>query len=184
MYWRIPSNYDEIKYLIDRKKLKELGLIIKNKEGGTVEDSQVEKRLKTDINFFKAMKLWFPSISYPEIFDCSTPLHIMDFPEGLPSICSDNPIICRNPDTFRVYTDDFIFPLNSTKIFIRGQKLIDFMSTVKIEIDLLILKQARKYVSCTDERYIDELNKLYVQKYKNLDNLRQSIFKQILNYTT
>lgn len=184
MYWRIPSNYDEIKNIIDQKKLKEIGLIIKNKEGETVEDSQLVKRLKTDVNFFKAMKFWLPSISYPEIFGCNTPLHIMSFAAGLPSICSDNPIICRNPNTFRVYSDDFIFPLNSTKIFIRGQKLVDCMSTVKTEIDLLIFKQAKKYVSCTDERYINELNKLYAQKYKNLDVLRQSIFKRMLTFAT
>jgi hypothetical protein len=182
MYWRIPTNYDEIRSIIDQKKLKELGLILKNKNNETSDDTELENRLKKDVNFFKAMKFHFPIISYPEIFNCKTPLHIKPIPDGLPLICSDNPIICRNPDTFRVYSDDFIFPLTSTKLFIRGEKIIDFMSTVKIEIDLLTYKQAKKYVSCTDERYLTELDKMFLKSNKNLNDLRFSIFKQILNY--
>lgn len=184
MYWRIPSNYDEVKSIINRKKLKELGLILKNFNNETIDDTEFENRLKNDNNFFKAMKLWFPTISYPEILSCNTPLHIMPFPEGLPAICSDNPIICRNADTFRVYSDDFMFPINATKMFIRGEKIIDFMSTVKIEIDMLIYKQAKNYVSCTDERYLEELDKLYSDYYKNTNKLREVIFKKILNYAT
>lgn len=184
MYWRIPTNFDEIKNIVESKRFKEIGLKVVNLEGEIIDDSEFEKRLKTNDNFFKAMKFYFPCISYPEIFNCKTHLHIIPTSQGLPSICSDNPIICRNPETFRVYSDDFIFPLTSTKLFIRGEKLIDFMNTVRIEIDLLTYKQAKKYVSCTDEKYIEELEKMYQKSNKNLDDLRFSIFKQILNYAT
>ncbi len=184
MYWRIPSNFDEIKNIVERKRFREIGLKIVNQQGEIIDDSEFETRLKSDDNFFKAMKFHFPSISYPEIFNCNTHLHIISTSQGFPSICSDNPIICRNPETFRVYSDDFIFPLTSTKLFIRGENLIDFMNTVKIEIDLLTFKQAKKYVSCTDEKYLVELEKMYQKSSKNLNDLRFSIFKQILNYAT
>ena len=72
--------------------------------------------------------------------------------------------------------------MTSNKLFIRGEKLIDFKSSVKIEIDLLTFKQAKNFVSCTDEKYINELDKLYQKGNKNLNDLRISIFKQILNY--
>ena len=144
MYWRIPTNFDEIKNLVKKKRFKEIGLKVLNRQGDKVDDSELERNLKNDTNFFKAMKFHFPSITYPKLFNCQTPLHIMPLPDGLPSICSDNPIICRFPSTFRVYADDFIFPLTSNKLFIRGEKLIDFISSVKIEIDLLTFKQAKK----------------------------------------
>ncbi len=182
LYWRIPSKFEELKELIERKKLKEIGLKINN-QGKKTEDSIGEQRLRNDSNFVKSMKFLFPSISYPEVFDSNIP-YIMSLPEGLPSICSDNPIICLNPATFKVYSDDLILPLSSNKLFIRGGKLNDFMSTVKIEIDLLTFKQAIKYVSCTDERYIYMLEDLYQKSYRDLNNLRYSIFKQILNNTS
>ena len=171
MYWRIPSNYQEIREIVNKKELKTLGL--------KIYDSNIEQRLKNDENFVKVMKFWFPNISFPELFSCKTPLHVVSFPKGLPSICSDNPIICRNPETFRVYNDDFIFPLNSDTLFIRGNERAECMTTVKVEIDLLIYKQAKKYVSCTDIRYLEMLDGLY-EKYNDLDYIRASIFNQLL----
>jgi hypothetical protein len=184
MYWRIPSNYNEIKNIINRKRIRELGLILKNSNNETIDDIELENKLKSDTNFFKSMKWWFASISYPETFKCEKPLHILTFSERLPSVCSDNPIISLNPDTFRVYSDDFIFPINSKEIFIRGEKRKEFMNTVKFEIDLLIYKQSKKYVSCTDEKYLSDLDKLFNMDYKNVYNLRLSIFKQLINYAT
>lgn len=181
MYWRIPANFDEIKNIVDRKKLKELGLILQNRvTGAKIEDEDLEMRIKTDPNFFKFMKSHFPAISFPEVFECKTPLHILPFPAGLPSICSDNPIISRNPKTFRVYSDDLIFPINSNKIFVRGNRSKDFYTSVKVSIDLITFKQAKHYVSCTNERYFDELNNLFDKHNNNLDDVRSYVFDTML----
>ena len=180
MYWRIPSNYEEIKDIVSKKELKALGLKILNKNDDVIYDSDLEYRLKNDENFIKSMKFWFANISYPELFSCNTPLHIVPFPKGLPSICSDNPIVCRNPKTFRVYTDDYIFPLNCNLLFIRGRERAECMTSVKVEIDLLIYKQALKYVSCTDIKYLEMLDGLYEKYNNNLDFVRASIFNQLL----
>ncbi|WP_321515916.1 DUF4238 domain-containing protein [Marinifilum fragile] len=180
MYWRNPANYNEIERIIDRKKLADIGFEIKSTTNKPIDIDSIEKRIKKDKNFAKMMKFWFPNISYPEIFNCNTPLHIMPFPEGFPSVCNDNPILVRDPDTFRVYNDDFIFPINNTKIFIRGKKLKRFTATVKIEIDMLMYKQAVKYVSCTDEKYLEHLDSLYENHYKSITVLRNRIFNQIL----
>jgi hypothetical protein len=185
MYWRIPTNLDKAENMISQKKLKELGLLIK-RNNETIEDPALEKRLKNDNNFIKAIRSSIANLSYPEIFNCNIPLHIIPFPEGLPAICSDNPIICREPNTFLVYSDDFIFPINSTKIFIRGKKLKKFRNKVKVLIDLIIFKQAKNYVSCTDETYIDELNNIFEKYSLNLNELRIRLFNEILerNYAT
>lgn len=180
MYWRIPSNFQEIKDIVSKKELKALGFKTLDKEGNATYNFDLEENLKNDENFMKFMKFWFPNISYPEIFSSKTPLHIVPFPKELPPICSDNPIICRNPKTFRVYVDDFIFPLTSSLLFIRGEERIDCMTSVKVEIDLLIYKQAKKYVCCTDIRYLEMLDGLYEKYNNNLDYIRTSIFNQLL----
>ncbi|NQU52376.1 MAG: DUF4238 domain-containing protein [Bacteroidetes bacterium] len=177
MYWRIPSNYREIENIIKQKPLKDLGLVLKStKENNVFSPLEVENEIKKNPNLMKMMKYWFPHISFPEIFKCESKLHIREFPKGLPSICGDNPIICQNPNTFRVYTSDYIFPINNTKIFLRGDNIQSELSTVKIELDTLIYKQSFKYVSCTDERYIEELENFYSKHFDNLNQLRDLIF--------
>ena len=179
MYWRIPVNYNEVKSIIQRKDLKELGLILKRTNEATISTAEIEKKIKKDENFFKMMKFWFPNISYPELFECRTPLHIHHFVEGFPSICSDNPVISRNPETFQVYKDDFIMPINNTKVFMRGKKFTKLGTSVKFMIDTLIYKQAKKYVCCTDESYISHLDTLYENHFKDINELRRLTFKVI-----
>lgn len=178
MYWRIPTNYNEIKNLIQNKELKELGLILKKTNKAKIDIAEMEQKIKEDENFFKLMKYWFPNISYPELSKCRTPLHLMPFNEGFPSICSDNPVISRNPESFQVYKDNFIIPINNTKVFIRGDRLKKINGVVKMMIDLLIYKQAKKYVCCTDESYINHLDNLYEKHFKNINELRNLIFEQ------
>lgn len=182
LYWRNPSNYDEIKYLLERKTLKQIGLVISDKDGKTDDDMEYENKIKSNPSFFKSMKYWFPLISYRENIECHTPLNIIEFPSGLPKLCSDNPIVSRFPDTFRVYTDDLIFPLNSTKIFVRGKRQGNLLTSIKIEIDLLVYKQAKKYVCCTQPSYLEKLDWLYERRYKSLDAIRHSLFKQLISY--
>lgn len=179
MYWRIPVNYNEVKSIIQKKELKKLGLILKKTKEALISVEEMEKKIKEDENFFKIMKYWFPNISYPELFKCETPLHIIPFSVGFPSICSDNPIISRDPEYFQVYKDDFIMPINNTKVFMRGEKLRKFDGVVKIMIDTLIYKQAKKYVCCTDENYIHHLDTLYENHFNDLGKLRSMIFEQI-----
>jgi hypothetical protein len=179
MYWRMPANYDELKNIIQREELRELGLILKKTGEALISEEEMEMKIKEGENFFKMMKFWFPNISYPELFDCKTPLHIIPFIEGFPSICSDNPVISRDPEKFQVYKDDFILPINSTKVFMRGEKLKKFDNVVKIMIDTLVYKQAKRYVCCTDESYIHHLDRLYEKNFNNLNMLRKMIFEQI-----
>jgi len=180
MYWRIPSNYNEVRDIISRKTLKELGLIITNEKNEQITKPELEKRLKSDNNFFKAMKSFFADISYPELFDCNTQLHILSVPNMLSSVCSDNPIICENPSRFRVYTDDFIFPLSSNRIFIRGKKREKVSAIIKPYIDLIIYKQAKNYVSFTNDNYRKDLDNIFHKLGYSLNELRKKVFEDIV----
>ena len=170
----------EIKDIVLSKELKDLGLFIKKIDNSSnVNITEFENKLKKDQNFFKMMKYWFPNISFPEIFDCSTPLHIIPFIKIFPAFCSDNPVISRNPSRFRVYADDFIFPLNETKVFFRGGKIKNLNGITKMLIDTISYKQALKFVSCTDEKYIEQLNQFYNKNFKDLEELRKITFEEV-----
>lgn len=180
LYWRIPNNYEQIKHLIKTKDIRELGIIIKNKKGDEVRVEEIESRFKKDPNFFKMMKFWLPIVTYPRLLECGTPLTIQSFPKGLPSICSDNPIIFLETIFPDIYIDDLIFPLTNELVLIRGNEINNVLSTIKIEIDLIVLKQAKKYVCCTDPIYITMLNRLFVENYSSVEELKGEVFNKLI----
>lgn len=181
LFWRNPKNYHKLETIVSDSDLKELGITLRNAKGEIVENKEYEQELKNDPNFIKGMKLWIPGITYPRILKCTTPLHIQTFPKELPSICSDYPIIFRNPVDPDVYMDDFIFPLTKELVFIRSKKLNNISTQIKVEIDLIILKQAMKFVSCTDPIYIHMLNRLYEENYSSLGGLIEHVFNELID---
>ena len=184
MYWRTPSNYDQIKSLIQKYELHELGLILHSKTTNeAVRNEELEARIKNDPNFYKELKKMLPYLTYKRILDCRTPLTIQGFPAGFPAICSDNPIIFEQSTYPDIYFDDFIFPLSETLVFIRGNVLPEVSNHVKMMIDLISLKQAKKYVSCTDTRYIDALNILYAKNGASLETIKRYVFHTLIQKT-
>ena len=123
LFWRLPSNYDKIKYLIKTKDLHDLGLLIKNRKGETVKNEELENRLLKEPDFYKVIKFWLPHLTYNRLLACKTPLTIKSFHNQFPSLCSDNPVIFQNSEMPDLYYDDFIFPLTNDLIFIRGNKI-------------------------------------------------------------
>jgi hypothetical protein len=41
------------------------------------------------------------------------------------------------------------------------------------------MKQATKYVSCTDSSYLEFLENIFQEKYKTIQKLREYIFREI-----
>jgi hypothetical protein len=181
LFWRNPKNFHKIKKLVSSSYLKDLGITLRNEKDEIVEDKTFEKQLKDDPNFIKGMKFMIPNITYPRILGCRTPLHIQSFPKGLPSLCSDYPIIFRNQEDPDVYRDDLIFPLTNDLVFIRSSKINNISTTIKVEIDLIILKQAMRYVSCTDQTYIYMLQKFYKENYNNPSELIDHVFSELID---
>lgn len=181
LFWRLPSNYDQIKKLITERELHEFGLLIKTKDTGeVVRDEDLENNIRRDPNFFKALKLLLPYLTFKRLLECTTPLTIQSFPEQLPAICSDNPIIFRS-STPDIYFDDVILPLTHTQVFIRGNKVNDQITgDIKVLIDQIILKQANKYVSCTDMKYVNMLNELNKKPGRTIEVLKDHLFRTLI----
>jgi hypothetical protein len=179
MYWRIPANYDKVAHLIEHRDLNQLGLVLENSSGERIKDNELERRLKNDPGFFKMIKFWFPLVTYLRILKCNKPLTIQTVSDKFPTFCSDNPVIFLNSSYPDIYIDDFIFPLTKTHYFIRSNKINSVPNTVKIEIDLILLYQAKKYACCTDYNYISMLKSCFIQNYKSLDKLKQKVFQDL-----
>jgi len=180
LYWRIPTNFDSVSQLVKTKKLAQLGMIVTDKEGNLVDDIELEKEFKGEdiASFTKVMKLYYPTIGYAENTMIDIPVNVITFLGDLPSVCSDNPILVLNPTEFRVYRDEYIFPVNNKLVFFRG-KTKPFLNTLKYEIDMLTIKQAQKYVSCTDMGYMEFLENIFQEKYKSIEKLRNYLFNEI-----
>lgn len=178
LFWRNPKNYDKIKRIVSEGDLKSFGVRVIDETKGTDEIKEFEEKLRSDPNFIKRMKFWIPNVTYLNILDTRTPLTIQSFPRGLPGLCSDYPLIFRNIDNPDVYRDDFIFPLTNDLLFIRANKINNICSDIKIEIDLIIFKQAMKCVSCTNPIYIFMLNELF-KNYNNISKLRENVFRRL-----
>lgn len=181
LFWRVPTNFDQIRHIISVTELQKLGLVIKSKnDDSVIKDSELECKIKNDPFFFKSIKYIIPYLTYQRLFDCTTPITILRFPKQYPVVCSDNPVIIQNSFCPDIYFDDFIFPLTNNLVLIRSEKINSILDLIKIDIDLILLKQAKKYVSCTDEHYIELLNKYYDENYSSVSELKTSVFNQLL----
>ena len=183
LFWRLPQNYINLNYILQNVDLTKIGFFIKHENGNIVNDTESGKEIINSPNMFKAMKFLLPTLLFPQVVDCRTPLHVQQTAIGkaLPALCSDNPIIFQDSILPEIYKDDFILPLTDKLIFIRGNKLNpNCLTSVRVDIDLILLKQAKKYVSCTDELYIRLLNKYYEHNYSSIEEVKAKVFSRVL----
>jgi hypothetical protein len=181
LFWRNPINDEYVKNLIKRKGLTGLGIQIKDKETNKVLlNTEAEKRMMENEHMHKLIKFWLPLLLFKTALDNNSPLTISSFiPGNLPSLICDNPLILRNPQNFDVYKDDFILPLSRDKILVRTKKIRQYKeNTVRLLIDLLLVKQANKFISTSDLRYINMLNALETKK--SIEEIRNDIFSALV----
>ncbi|MDF2188698.1 DUF4238 domain-containing protein [Paraflavitalea sp. CAU 1676] len=187
LHWRLPCYRESLKNRINKADtLKQVGLMLKEIATDTkIEDHRVEEllnRLKSSDDFSKFYKAMVPGHTYSEIFNKENDFaHIREFPHELPRLVSDNPIIYRNPGKVSIHTDDLIFPLTPKRLLLRNKmSQISLLSTVRLYADIFFLVQANDYVACTDLNYPYTLLAYYEKHYKSIDELRQSLFAQII----
>lgn len=180
MYWRLPHRREKLEAYLQKEDLKGFGLFVKNKEGKS--DNQtfiIEERIKNDKEFKKSLGFLMSMVETVKMIQCNTSLTIQPFIEGLPHVCSDNPVIFQNEENPNVHIDDFIFPLSGKLSFIRGEKASEFSLLFKLMVDTLIYKQAVRFVSFTDEKYFHSLNEFYDKFFSNTSELRDKIFEYL-----
>jgi len=179
LFWRLPSQRQVIEDIANTRSLKQLGVAVIDKTTfKEVNDEKFETKTKKNPIYVKFLRTILPITTYPKLFECTSPVTIFTFPKGLPAICSDNPLILRNPEKLDIYTDDFILPLTENKVMIRIKKLKPkFWSTVKVDIDMLLLVQAKEYVCCVDQKYPVLLKASFLKNYGSIDLLRKRVFE-------
>lgn len=152
-----------------------------NEQVGINEEMELLRKIQEDNDFPKFLKSMLPAVTYPEIFRKKENdfAHIISFPSGMPKVVSDNPIIYRNLPNETLHTDEYIFPLSPTQLLIRNKfKGVIIPSFVRVMIDLMLLLQAKEYISCTDQKYPLMLLD-YSTKFSSIEDLREKIFKNI-----
>ncbi|WP_313115082.1 DUF4238 domain-containing protein [Aequorivita sediminis] len=174
MYWRLPHRMEELKSIIKNNNLNTLGFAIKDSNG--IKDKKVEEEFKNSEPFLKSYKYCNSLIDSMRGFDCRTPYTILETTDKSPFLCSDNPVIFEMDILPKVYEDDYLFPLSGNRLFIKTNKTKNFPAYLRFMVDTLVYKQAMKYVSCTDERYIDKLENNFEKSNISVNDLRADIF--------
>jgi hypothetical protein len=186
MYWRNPSTKPLVDDLIkNATSIRDLKLKVMDSTTNQPADLRGElqylEKLKNEPDFYKFYRSMLPGLTYPEIFEKDNDFaHIFPFPLGLPKLVSDNPIIYRHPGKRSIHTDEFIFPLTPSQILIRSKyKSLIIHSAVRIFIDMMLVMQAKEYVSSTDLKYPISLKEDYYKRFNSIEDLRTAIFKYI-----
>lgn len=181
MYWRLPHNKKELDQILDESNLSDFGLSVRNSNHIRDEECiNIEKRIKDDPEFRKGFKFYMSLNDSVKGLNYRTPYTILPSPKELPGLCSDNPVIFRKEKSPDVFKDDYIKPLSKDKMFFRKHMSKPFfMFQLKLMVDALILKQAIKYVSCTDEKYIGMLKNYFDSNYSTTQDLREKIFQKL-----
>jgi hypothetical protein len=179
-YWRLPANRHIVKYIALTKSFRELGLVFKDETTGeVVEEPDIEAKAKNDPEYLKWVRQILPYTFIRRFMHCTTPIHVLEFSNALPAVCTDNPIILRRPDKIDVYLDDFIFPLMHNKVLVRINNLKPYWETIKVKIDVLLIILAKEYISCTNKEYLLELQELADLHNSDVNKYREWIFNEL-----
>ncbi|MFE3871927.1 DUF4238 domain-containing protein [Flavobacterium sp. ZS1P70] len=176
-YWRLPKNKNELETIVNISPTKELGFNVHNKNGSI--NIGASEELKNDSEFLKSYRFLTSLFDTVRGLHCRTPYTIIQKHEDLPYLCSDNPIIFGKDDFPDVYQDDYIIPLSGKRFFIKakGGSKADYY--LWLLIDIVIYKQAIKYVSCTHEEYLKMLDDNFEKYNVSLSELKKLIFKKL-----
>jgi hypothetical protein len=178
LFWRVPSQRDILNSTTSLHQLNELGVaVIDRKTMRQVQPDQFEQWVKDDPFIFKRLRNVVPATNYWNLQDCKWPCTVKTFTHPFPTICSDNPVILRNPKRAETFLDDIIFPLAPNKVFFRIKNMREvFLPNLKFYIDMLMVVQAKEYVCCVDQHYVNRLLTVFRQNFKSQDELREVVF--------
>ena len=181
LFWRVPSQRDVISSATSLDQLNQLGVaLIDRRTMKQVDPDQFAEWTKADPYYFKRLRNVMPATNYWNMLDCNWPSRAVTFPNPFPAICSDNPVILRRPEKADAFLDDLIFPLAPNKVFfrIKGMREI-FAPNIKFYIDMMMVLQAKEYVCCVDQDYIQWLMAVFEQNFRSADEVREFIFEHL-----
>lgn len=168
IFWRHPSRKSELLNLINNpNELENIGLIIKKCN-----------KINLDLNDLKLVQSYIP------LKLVSTKSNIDFFPKFyktdniLPYLTCDNPVIFEK-DINSTFKSRYIFPLKGNLYLIKTLKNEIEFQNLKFMIDMLLIKQSFKYVTTTDEYYLQSLIEDFENNFKTIDNLKEELWNII-----
>lgn len=185
LFWRVPAQRELISSAISLDQLNQLGVaVIDRRTMKQVDPKQFADSIKDDPYYIKRLRNVVPATNYWNMLDCNWPCRAVTFTDPFPAICSDNPVILRDPEKADPFLDDLIFTLAPNKVFfrIKGMKEI-FAPNIKFYIDMLMILQATEYVCCVDPEYLSHLKEAFRQNFGSVAELRKFIFGHLIGET-
>jgi hypothetical protein len=178
LFWRIPSTKILVDHFAKKYPLSNFGISIRDVVTGN-RVIHAEQKLYSEPDYPKLLREYLPDLTLKDMMKFNKGIHIIRFKaKSLPKLCSDNPLIFRNPWKLDIYNDDFILPVTNDLIVLRINKLrAQYWNTLKIDIDMLVFLQADKLVSCTDLTYPSLLEVEYNRRFNSTSELREHIFR-------
>ena len=185
MYWRIPENDKELDKIIDNLSFKEAGFDIKDKSGKSVATKELQEKLKTEDIFRKMYRFFIPMMTYKKEYKTTDFENWRVYFRGNKfQLTGDNPLVIENFEDFGSLNKELIFPLSSNKIFLhtKRNKPTNLHSTFMLELDMIIMQQATRFVCCSDKFYLEYLIKnlySYSKHHDIKDKMIKNLFKKI-----
>jgi hypothetical protein len=182
IYWRIPKNDVRLDKLIDKLSFSEIGFGLKDKEGKSVATKELEEELKNEDIFRKMYRFFIPLMSYQEKYKTTDFENWRVYFRGNNyQLTGDNPLIIENFKDFSSLNKELIFPLSSNKIFLHTKrpKPTNLPSKFMIDMDMMIIQQAKRFVCCSDRVYLNYLieNLYSFSKNHDLENkMKENLF--------
>jgi len=128
LFWRVPAQRELIRTANSLDQLNQLGVaVIDRRTMRQVHPKQHAEWVKDDPFYFKRLRNVLPATNYWNMVDCHWPCTVKTFTHPFPAICSDNPVILRNPEKADAFLDDLIFPLAPNKVFFRIRNMREIL---------------------------------------------------------
>ncbi len=184
-YWRIPENDLRLEKMIDELSFKDIGLDYKNKHTGeSLLTPELIIGLKKIDAFRKMNRLFIPLVSgYDKYKSTNFENWRVYFHKNKVHLTGDNPIVISEYLDFNSLNGELFFPLSSDKLFMHTKKNKPQIlpASFLLELDLLILHQATRFVCCPNREYLEFLVEKHYPLYRNIDFANQ-MKKDIFNY--
>jgi len=187
MYWRIPETDKLYDKFFKGKTFKDIGFSIRNKDTGESNEI-ISHRIFHDSSFRKLCRFLIIPLHTFDIMLKESDVGNWHYYYDLPNrtkplhLCGDNPIIFKNIEGFFDFKDDLILRLTSDKNLIFSRKKPKMLPPeFGVDLDLMIFKQANRYVCGPNREYLSKIAEMYYYYDNNIDTnfLKSNLFNYL-----
>ena len=148
MFWRVPATDHLVDSFFHGKKLNDIGIVIKSKlTNKSVRNDKIENRILNDPDYREACRFLILPLKTFQILLQESDLNNWNYyysEAEAPHLCSDVPVVFKDPNNFFNFQDDLILPLTSSKILIfsKNDKPKVLYPEFRFNVDVVLFHQA------------------------------------------